>query len=45
MSIDGALQVALYNARGEFLHTVNLLAQRNGLFVKHHGSDGKVTLL
>lgn len=45
VSIDGALQVTLYNASDDFLHAVNLLAQRNGLFLKHHGSDGNVTLL
>lgn len=45
ISIDGALQVTLYNANSNFLHTVNLLAERNGLFVKHHDSDGKITLL
>lgn len=45
LSIDGALRVTLYNASGDFLHTVNLLAGRNGLFVKHHASDGQVTLL
>lgn len=45
ISIDGALQVTLYNASGDFLHTVNLLAGRNGLFLKNHASDGQVTLL
>lgn len=45
MNVDGALRVTLYNANSDFLHTVNLLAHRNGLFLKHHGSDGNVTLL
>lgn len=45
IGIDGALSVTLYNANEEFLHTVDQLAQRNGLYVKYRDSDGTITLL